>query len=60
MDETRESVPAIINLVLKAIALAMGVFGVVMGFLGTVEVETLFTMLSLGLATLAIASLQKS
>ena len=49
----------IITLVLKAVAVGMSIAAIVLGVLGTASVETLITMLSIGLAALAIASLQQ-
>ena len=55
-----EDIPRIINLVLKAVALAMGVVSVVLGIvLEAPDVSTQVTLLSIGLATLALAALQK-
>jgi hypothetical protein len=49
----------IIGLVLKAVALAMGVASIVMGFIpGAADVDTHITLLGIGLAALAIAALQ--
>lgn len=54
-----EDTQRIINLVLKAVALAMGVVSIVLGFLpDAAEVGTHITLLSIGLASLAIAALQ--
>jgi len=50
----------IINLILKAVALAMAIASIVMGlFPGETTAETHITLLSIGLAALAIAALQK-
>ena len=50
----------IVNLVLKAVAVGMSVASIVMGFLpGVVTVDTHITLLSIGLAALAVAALQK-
>ncbi len=50
----------IISLVFKAVALGMGVVSIVLGFLpDAADVETQITLLSIGLAALAIAALQK-
>ena len=49
----------IIGLVLKAVALAMGVASIVMSFIpGAADVDTHITLLGIGLAALAIAALQ--
>ena len=50
----------IVNLVLKAVAVGMSVASLVMGFLpGGASVDTHITLLSIGLAALAVAALQK-
>jgi len=50
----------IINLILKAVAIAMAIASIVMGFFpGEITIETHITLLSIGLATLAVAALQK-
>jgi putative Mn2+ efflux pump MntP len=52
--------PKIINLVLKAVAVGLSVASIVMGFLPDVaDVDTQITLLSIGLAALAVAALQK-
>ena len=48
----------LVDLVLKAVALAMGVAGIVLGILGAVDVSTQVTLLSIGLFTLALAALR--
>ena len=49
----------IINLILKVVAMAMGIVSIVLGFFpGETKVETHITLLSIGLTTLAIAALQ--
>ena len=55
-----ENPKKIINLVLKAVAVGMSVASIVMGFLPDVaDVDTHITLLSIGLAALAVAALQK-
>ena len=50
----------IIGLVLKAVALAMGVASIVMGFIPeTADLDTHITLLGIGLAALAVAALIK-
>jgi hypothetical protein len=50
----------ITGLVLKAVALAMGVVSIVMGFIpNAADMDTHFTLLSIGLAALALTSLMK-
>ena len=54
-----ENIPRIINLALKAVALAMGVVSIILGVIpGAADVSTQVTLLSIGLATLALAALQ--
>ena len=50
----------IIGLVLKAVALGMGVVSIVLGFIpGAADADTSITLLSIGLAALAVAALQQ-
>ena len=50
----------IIVLVLKAVALAMGVASIVMGFIpAAADMDTHITLLGIGLFALALAALQK-
>ena len=50
----------IISLVLKAVAVGMSVASIVMGFIPDVgDVDTHITLLSIGLADLAVVSLMK-
>ena len=49
----------IVTLVLKAVAVCMGVVSIVLGFLpDAADVNVQITLLSIGLAALAIAALQ--
>jgi len=55
-----ENLTNIITLVLKAVALAMGVVSIVLGFIpGAADAGTQITLLSIGLAALGLAALQK-
>jgi hypothetical protein len=55
-----ENTQRIINLVLKAVALAMAVVSIVLGFLpDAADISTQVTLLSIGLFTLSVAALQK-
>jgi len=54
MEQKRPSV----ELILKALALAMGVASVVLSILGAATVQTLGTLLGLGVFALALAALQ--
>ena len=50
----------IIGIVLKAVAVGLSVASIVMGFIpGVADVDTHITLLSIGLATLAVAALQE-
>jgi hypothetical protein len=50
----------VIVLVLKAVALAMGVASIVMGFIpSAADMDTHITLLSMGLVALSISSLMK-
>ena len=50
----------IVGLVLKAVALGMGVVSIVLGFIpGAGDVDTQVTLLGIGLAALAVAALQQ-
>ena len=51
---------SIISLILKGIALAMGVAAVVLSILGSATVESLITLLGIGLFSLALWSFQRS
>lgn len=51
---------AIIDLILKAVALAMGVASTVIGFIpSVVDTNTRVTLLSIGVVVLAVAALQE-
>ena len=55
-----ETPKGIITLVLKAVAVGMSVVSIVLGFLpDAADVDTQITLLSIGLAALAVAALQK-
>ena len=54
-----ENSQKIVGLVLKAVALAMGVVSIVLGILNVADIDTQVTLLSIGLLTLAVAALQK-
>ena len=53
-------IQSIISLILRAVALAMGVAAVVMGILGSATAESLLTLLGIGLFSLALWSFQRS
>jgi hypothetical protein len=56
----KAEIQGIIGLVLKAVAVGMSVVSIVMGFFPDVAtVDTHITLLSIGLAALAVAALQK-
>ncbi len=48
-----------INLVLRAVALAMGVVTIVLGVLNTAAVQSLVMLLGIGLFALALATFQQ-
>ena len=54
-----KKIGAIIDLVLKAVGLAMGVAVVVMSILGAADTDTLITLLGIGLFCLGLAALDK-
>jgi hypothetical protein len=51
---------AIIDLILSAIALAMSIAGIVLGIVDAATLETIVTLLGIGLFALALGSLQKA
>ena len=56
----KSEIQRITRLVLKAVAVGMSVASIVMGFIPDVtDVNTHITLLSIGLAALAVAALQK-
>ncbi len=56
----KAEIQRITSLVLKAVAVGMSVASIVIGFLPDVaDVDTHITLLSIGLAALAVAALQK-
>ena len=59
MNSSQTNVSAIISLVLRAVALAMGVAVVVLGILDAVQVETSVMLLGIGLFALALEALDK-
>lgn len=59
MKSSEKSVSEIISLVLRAVALAMGVAVVVLSILGVTEVETAIILLGIGLFTLAMDALDR-
>ncbi|MFN2125765.1 MAG: hypothetical protein ACK2U0_18755 [Candidatus Promineifilaceae bacterium] len=59
MNNSTNRVSNIISLVLRAVAMAMAVAAIVLGILGTADTDTLITMLSIGLFTLALDSLDR-
>ncbi|HSG41805.1 MAG TPA: hypothetical protein VLA72_01505 [Anaerolineales bacterium] len=50
----------VVDTVLKAVALAMGVAVIVLNTLDSLSADTAMTLLGLGVAALAIAGLQKN
>ena len=58
-DETKKDITPMVHMILKAIALAMGVGVVVLSILKQLDVHSGMGMLGIGLACLAIISLAK-
>ena len=54
-----KKIGAIIDLVLRAVGLAMGVAVVVLGILGVAEASTLITLLAIGLFCLGLSALDQ-
>lgn len=54
-----KSIREVIALIFTALALAMGVAVVVLSAIGSLEAQTGFTLLGIGLASTGIAMLQK-
>ncbi len=54
-----ENRKAIIDLILKAVALGMSVVSIVLGFMNEADLDTQVTMLGIGLFALSVAALQK-
>ena len=52
-----KKIGAIIDLVLRAVGLAMGVAAAVMSFLGAGDTDTLITLLAIGMFCLGVAAL---
>mgnify|MGYP000576732026 CR=1 FL=1 len=59
MKTSSKNVSAIISLVFRAVAMAMAVAAIVLGILGTADTQTIVTLLSIGLFTLALDSLDR-
>ncbi len=59
MEKSKGRVQAIVELVLKAVALAMGVATVVLSILGAAEASTLILLLGIGLAALGLVALDQ-
>jgi hypothetical protein len=57
--ETQQNTRRIVNIALKGIAVAMAVAVIVLNILGTLTPGTAVTLLSLGLAAVAVAVLEK-
>ena len=55
----KKSVREIVNVVLRALTLAMGVAAVVLSRLGAMEIETAVTLLGIGLASAGAALLSQ-
>lgn len=55
----QKAVREIVNMVLRALTLAMGVAAVVLSRLGAMEIETAVTLLGIGLACAGVALLNQ-
>ena len=55
----KKSVREIVNMVLRALTLALGVAAVVLSRLGAMEIETAVTLLGIGLACAGVALLNQ-
>lgn len=60
MEKQQVNTGSIVDLVLRAVALAMSIAAVVLGFLDAASLETRVTLLGIGLFILALAALQKA
>lgn len=54
-----QQVSDLISLVFRAVALAMAVAAIVLGILGVADTDTIVTLLSIGLFTLALDALDR-
>ena len=59
METKNTTFANILPLVFKAVGLAMGVASIVLSILGEADMDTLVSLLSIGLASLGIASLNQ-
>ena len=59
MKTSSKNASTIISFIFRAVAMAMAVATIVLGFLGTAEAETLITLLGIGLFTLALDALDR-
>ena len=57
--EEKKDITPLVHMILKAIALAMGVSVVVLSCMGSLETETAVTLLGIGLACAGVALLEK-
>ena len=55
-----ENMQSIINLILGALALAMAVASVILGFMGEADINTHITLLGIGLLALAVNALRNA
>jgi hypothetical protein len=60
MEQQQVNIGSIVDLVLRAVALAMSIATVVLGLLDAASLETRMTLLGIGLFALALAALQKA
>ena len=59
MNRSQTKVSVMISLILRAVAMAMVVVTLILSILGTAEPNTLFTLVGIGLFTLALDALNR-
>ena len=59
MKTSTMNVSAIVSLVLRAVAMGMAVAAIVINIIGAAEPDTIITLLSIGLFTLALDALDR-
>lgn len=59
MKSSTTNVSTIISLILRAVAMAMAVVAIVLSVLGVADNDTIVTLLSIGLFTLALDALDR-
>ena len=59
MKTSTNKVSTMISFILRALAMAMAIAAIVLSILGTAEMDTIVTLLSIGLFTLALDALDR-